>query len=268
MPYEDAVAIIRLWASQGLFAIRFSGGEPLMYPKLVDLVELAHSEGIQRIAVSSNGSFPFKKYTELIYAGVNDISISLDACCAEDGDKMAGGIKGAFDKVVANIKELSELTYVTVGIVLTEQNITKVNDIIRFADGLGVNDIRVIPAAQNGDTLSQIKIDEDLLKMHPILRYRIHNLQNGRPVRGLRPCDSHKCGLILDDMAVCGDEHFPCIIYLREGGKAIGKITDKTVRSDRKIWYENHDIHKDPICSKNCLDVCVDYNNCFERYHL
>ena len=114
LPVEDAIEAIRRWAADGLYAIRFSGGEPIVYPELRELVSLAKELGVEKIAVSTNGSMPFWKYEELIEAGVNDFSISLDACCAEDGDKMAGGIKGAFDKVVENIRKLSAITYVTV----------------------------------------------------------------------------------------------------------------------------------------------------------
>ena len=262
-PFEEAAAVVRLWASQGLSAIRFSGGEPLIYPRLRELVELASAQGIERIAVSSNGSFPLYMYEGLLDAGVNDLSISLDACCAEDGDHMAGGITGAFYRVVSNIRDLAKQTYITVGVVLTEDNVDNVNDIIRFASELGVQDIRVIPAAQTSNRLSTVQVDANILEKYPILRYRIKNFQEGRPVRGLRSCDSMRCGLVLDDMAVCGDKHYPCIIYLREGGKAIGKITDPTVRADREAWFRTHDTHADSICSKQCLDVCVDYNNKF-----
>jgi molybdenum cofactor biosynthesis enzyme MoaA len=265
-PFEEAATLVRTWAADGLYAIRFSGGEPLMYPRLKELVELAKAEGIPKIAISSNGSFPLKKYMELIAAGVNDFSISLDACCAEDGDFMAGGIKGAFDRVSANIEALSKVVYVTVGIVLTTTNAASVSEIIKFAARLGVQDIRVIPAAQAGDKLGEVVVSAELLERYPILRYRIQNLHDGKPVRGLRSCDSHSCGLVLDDMAVSEGHHYPCIIYLREGGLPIGSITDPYVRHDRASWHFWHDTHKDPICRKNCLDVCVDYNNRFESF--
>lgn len=263
MPQEEAEAIVRGWAAQNLFAIRFSGGEPLMYPGLLDLVKLAKSLGIERIAVSSNGSYPLHRYKELLAAGVNDLSISLDACCAEDGDRMAGGVKGAWKIVTENIRDLSALTYVTVGVVLTDANSGSVNDIIRFAASLGVGDIRVIPAAQDSDRLRGVVVDEDILVKYPILRYRIENLQNGRPVRGLHEGDSHQCGLVLDDMAVAEGKHFPCIIYMREGGAPIGSMSDPNVREDRAAWSRSHDTHLDPICRGQCLDVCVSYNNTF-----
>jgi molybdenum cofactor biosynthesis enzyme MoaA len=266
LDFDRAAATVDLWASQGLKNIRFSGGEPTLYPGLVALVNIAKANGIERIALSTNGSADIDFYRCLMQAGVNDISVSLDACCAEDGDKMAGGVKGAWEKVVENIRILSLHTYVTVGVVLTEQNAQTVNDIVTFADSLGVSDIRVIPAAQDGAWLTGVHVDDAVLDKHPILKYRIRNMQAGKSVRGLKACDANRCGLVVDDMAVMGDKHYPCIIYMRERGKAIGTLGRNT-RFDRHDWSLNHDTHADPICSKNCLDVCVDYNNRFAQEH-
>jgi molybdenum cofactor biosynthesis enzyme MoaA len=260
LPFAQAERTIRLWANEGLKNIRFSGGEPTLYSRLLELVGTAKQVGVQRIAISTNGSADSDLYWALWQAGVNDFSVSLDACCAEDGDRLAGGVKGAWGKVCTNIQRLTGFAYVTVGIVLTEQNLGTVNDIIRLAHNLGVADIRVIPAAQNGAVLQNVRVDDDLLRAHPILRYRIENMQSGRSVRGLQETDSHRCGLVLDDMAVMGSQHYPCIIYMRENGMPIGEVSAK-MRKEREEWYQSFDPHTDPICQKNCLDVCVDYNN-------
>jgi len=265
LEFEQAAAVVREWAAQGLKNVRFSGGEPTLWPGLLELVKLAKSLGVERIAVSTNGSSDISVYRDLLSAGVNDLSISLDACCAEDGDKMAGGIKGAWDTVVENIRTLSKETYVTVGVVLTEQNVGTVNDIIRFAHDLGVADIRIIPAAQDGNKLCDVHVDLDLQEAHPILKYRIRNLRMGATVRGINPCDSKRCGLVLDDMAVMRGKHYPCIIYMRERGNPIG-IVGPNMRKEREAWSTNHDTHADPICKNNCLDVCVDYNRRFDLY--
>ena len=119
IPMQQAVDLVSWWGSQGLRNIRFSGGEPTLYPGLVDLVKLSKALKIERIAISTNGSATKDLYSALIAAGVNDFSISLDACCAEDGDKMAGGRKGAFDVVVDNLRWISKEVYTTVGVVLT-----------------------------------------------------------------------------------------------------------------------------------------------------
>jgi MoaA/NifB/PqqE/SkfB family radical SAM enzyme len=261
-----ATETVRLWCAEGLRNIRFSGGEPTLYMGLPELVSLAKSGGVKRIALSTNGSADIGLYRDLVHRGVNDFSVSLDACCSEDGDKMAGGIRGSFERVENTIRELSRMTYTTVGIVLTEDNQRWAEEIIYFANALGVHDIRVIPAAQRGTKLPKISVDEALLEKYPILKYRVEKLVNGGQVRGLSGAGPRRCGLVLDDMAVMGHWHYPCIIYLREGGEAIGKV-GPTMREERELWFLLHDCILDTICSRNCLDVCVDYNAQWEMFH-
>lgn len=266
LPFATAAEVVRLWADQRLKNIRFSGGEPTLYPGIYDLVAMSRDLGIERIALSTNGSADQDVYDRLLHFGANDFSISLDACCAEDNFKMTGGVKDAWTKVTSNIRYLSTKTYVTIGVVLTDHNVDKVDGIIAFAAELGAQDIRIIPAAQDGDRLKNVEVDESLLTKFPILAYRIRNIREGRSVRGLCAGDSTRCGLVLDDMAVNGEYHYPCIIYLREGGHPIGKV-GPNMRWARRMWYLKSQTHLDPICSKNCLDVCVDYNNRFTRFH-
>ena len=262
---EDAKKVIDYWTNEGLRNVRFSGGEPMLYPHLDYLVKRAHDRGVERIAISTNGSFPLERYVKLVGYGLNDISISLDACCVAVGDKMTGGATGSWSKVVSNIRELSKITYVTVGMVFTEENIEDCKESVMFADSLGVSDIRVIPSAQYNEVLTKLaSLDSDVLDKYPILKYRIKNILHDRHARGIQKSDCHRCWLAMDDMAIAGKYHFPCIIYLREQGKPIGGISDK-IREERKFWLETHDTHTDPICRKNCLDVCIDYNNTAER---
>jgi molybdenum cofactor biosynthesis enzyme MoaA len=255
-----AKTVLDTWISQRLKAVRFSGGEPTLYPRIKELVTIAKDGGISHIAISTNGSMPTERYIELHGLGVNDFSISLDACCAEDADRMAGRSSG-FDNIVENIKVLSAMTYVTVGIVLTEYTESTVVDVVKFADALGVADIRIISAAQYNGALSKLRdIPAYILDAHPILQYRVNNLLSGKNVRGISNSDSKKCYLVQDDMVVAGKWHFPCVIHMREGGEPIGEIGE-TMRLDRFVWSETHDTHADPICKKNCLDCLVDYNN-------
>jgi pyruvate-formate lyase-activating enzyme len=247
--------ILKAWVAEGLQNVRFSGGEPTLHPELLEMVRYVKACGAHRIAISSNGSAAWEVYERLLEAGVDDFSISLDACCASTGDEMAGGISGAWAKVTEAIRRLSERAYVTVGVVLTEDNLAEMHRTIDLAHKLGVADIRIISAAQHNQQ-PRIDVPEEILARHPILKYR----SEGRRVRGLEPTDCGKCHLVKDDMAVAGKWHFPCIIYLREGGAPIG-LMGPDARRQRTKWFEKHDSHRDDICRRNCLDVCVDYNN-------
>lgn len=258
--YDEAKNIVKKWAEQGLKNIRFSGGEPTVVKWLPDIIKYAKDLGIERIAISTNGSQNYIYYRTLNLLGVTDFSISLDACCASYADKMAG-VKGYFETICNNIKELSKITYVTVGCVFNETNYQQSLETVLLADKLGVADIRIISAAQYNKALEFVQmIPEDVIERHPILKYRVNNFKSGRNVRGINKCDNHKCPLILDDMAVKGNYHYPCIIKLREGCEPIGHINGD-IREDRYKYYQKHNCYKDDICRCNCLDVCVDYNN-------
>jgi pyruvate-formate lyase-activating enzyme len=258
---DRAMRTVDLWADMGLKNVRFSGGEPTLYAGLGRLISVARSRGIERIAISTNGSAPLDVYRQLLALGANDFSVSLDACCAADGDRMAGGREGAFARVVDTISMLvDESAYITVGVVLTMDNQQSAERIIAFAAGLGVSDIRVIPAAQEGHRLPALNVDRATLERFPILLYRVEGLACGKAVRGIPKDGAERCGLVLDDMAVMGDKHYPCIIYLREGGPPIGSVGPR-MREERGDWYEKHNNFTDPICSANCLDVCCDYNH-------
>ena len=267
MPLEKALEILNIWFENGLKNVRFSGGEPTLYPYLRRLVRECRDNNVEHIAISTNGSMPFHVYEELVESGVNDFSISLDACCSSFADKMAG-TNSCFNNIRNNIEKLSgiEGVFVSVGVVVNEDNIKETNEIIKFADSLNVSDIRIISAAQFNEVLKIAQnVNEDIINRNPILKYRVNNIKNNRNVRGIKKTDCHKCHLVKDDIAVAGKFHFPCIIYMREQGDPIG-IIDENVREERMKWFEKHDSFKDEICRKNCLDVCIDYNNKVEEF--
>lgn len=256
LPLDVAKHILNIWKTNGLRNIRFTGGEPTLYPYIRNVIR--EVRGLDHIALSTNGYQDLSIYEELIDLGVNDLSISLDSGCCSAGDILSGGIKGSWEKVTRNIEALSALTYVTVGMVFTEDNVGECVEAVKFASSLGVADIRVIPAAQYDKALTALQgLPNNILEKHPILRYRVNST---RHVRGIKDTDCKSCPLSLDDMVTMGENHYPCIIHLREGGEPIGKVTED-IREDRLRWYNHHNTHLDPICKKNCLDVCVAYNN-------
>lgn len=264
--FSDASFVLSNWIDNGLRNIRFSGGEPTLYPRILDLIAMAKKGKIENIAISTNGSLQKTKYESLLEFGVNDFSISLDACCAEDANRMSGR-NGYFQQVIDNIEWLSKQTYVTVGIVLTKETQSLVVDVIKFAHDLGVDDIRIITSSQYNDRLTKLEsIPDEILNAHPILKYRVNNLLLGKNVRGINlDIDCNKCYLVQDDSVVAGIWHFPCVIYMREGGEPIGTIDDN-MQEQRLEWSKNHDTHKDKICVNNCLDCLVDYNNKVDCY--
>lgn len=261
MSFPLAQSWLNILGQHQLKNVRFSGGEPTLYPFLSQLIKGCVNLGVERIAISTNGTVPIYFYKKLIEQGVNDFSISLDSGCCATGEKMTGGIKGSWLKASQAIKELSRLAYVTVGIVFTEENVDEVSDTVNFIESLGPSDIRIIPSAQYNKGMELLCLKDTRL---PILKYRMSRQTS---IRGLENVDSGKCSLVLDDLAIYGAYHFPCVIYFREGGEPIGRIGDG-FRIEREEWFKEHDSWKDVICRNNCLDVCKQYNNFAEQVDL
>ena len=93
-----ATRTLGTWIADGLKNVRFSGGEPTLYPDLGKLVAQCKDGGVERIAISTNGSADTMVYDQLIDAGVNDFSVSLDSCCSTFGNEMTGVCGSQWEK--------------------------------------------------------------------------------------------------------------------------------------------------------------------------
>jgi len=74
-----AVVIDELHKLLKLTSVRLTGGEPLLYPYLVPLVELLSLKGIENIKMTTNGFLLKRKAEALAFSGVKEINVSFDA---------------------------------------------------------------------------------------------------------------------------------------------------------------------------------------------
>jgi GTP 3',8-cyclase len=78
--YEEITEIVRQLAPLGLKRLRITGGEPTIRPDLVSLVrQLRGIEGIEDIALSTNGVKLPQMARELASAGLDRVNISADS---------------------------------------------------------------------------------------------------------------------------------------------------------------------------------------------
>ncbi len=79
LSFDEIERIVRAAAAVGVRSIRLTGGEPLVRPDLPDLVRrLAAIDGIDDIALSTNGLLLADRVVELARAGLRRANISLD----------------------------------------------------------------------------------------------------------------------------------------------------------------------------------------------
>ncbi|MGN1030845.1 MAG: GTP 3',8-cyclase MoaA [Butyricicoccaceae bacterium] len=77
--YEEVVRIAELAASLGITKIRITGGEPLVRKGCAELIAmLKQIDGIQTVAITTNGTLLENMLPELCRAGLDAVNISID----------------------------------------------------------------------------------------------------------------------------------------------------------------------------------------------
>jgi cyclic pyranopterin phosphate synthase len=80
LSFTEITRICRVFADEGVERIRLTGGEPLLRPEIERLVAmLSEIEGIEEIALTTNGTLLGAKAQTLHDAGLNRVTVSLDA---------------------------------------------------------------------------------------------------------------------------------------------------------------------------------------------
>ncbi len=80
LSFEEMVRLVRLFAERGVTKVRITGGEPLLRRGIEDLVGLvAGVPGVEDVTLTTNGSLLERKAEALAAAGLDRVTVSLDA---------------------------------------------------------------------------------------------------------------------------------------------------------------------------------------------
>ena len=106
--FNEIVRIARAGVALGVRKIRLTGGEPLLRPRLAELVgELSLIEGIDDLALTTNGVLLAQHAAELKANGLCRVTVSLDSLDPAVFARMSGGF-GGLDDVLDGIEAALE----------------------------------------------------------------------------------------------------------------------------------------------------------------
>jgi cyclic pyranopterin phosphate synthase len=104
LSFAEIVRLARIFAGLGVVKLRLTGGEPLLRTGLSDLIgDLTSIQGIDDIALTTNGVLLSRYAVELQANGLKRITVSLDTLDREVYRRMSGG-HGSVDQVLAGIE--------------------------------------------------------------------------------------------------------------------------------------------------------------------
>ncbi|WP_079508065.1 GTP 3',8-cyclase MoaA [Mesobacillus jeotgali] len=133
LSYEEIERVAKMFIELGVEKIRLTGGEPLMRKDLPILVKkLNQIEGLQDIALTTNGVMLPKHAEELYSAGLKRVNISLDSL----KDELFGEINGRNVGVGPVLKGIEAAKKAGLGV--------KINMVVKK----GLNDSEILPMAE------------------------------------------------------------------------------------------------------------------------
>ncbi|MBU2752119.1 GTP 3',8-cyclase MoaA [Acidithiobacillus thiooxidans] len=150
--------LIRIFVGLGVSHIRFTGGEPLLFPALPALIAEAKAAGVEKRSVSTNGVLLARKGATLLRAGLSKVNISLDSLNKERFSAITRG--GDLDAVLEGIEVARQIGVPQIALnVVLHQSSTR-EDLLRLAEFALVGDldirfIELMPLGSAGSTLYQ-----------------------------------------------------------------------------------------------------------------
>jgi len=172
--FEDILKIVKVAASLGINKIRYTGGEPLVMKDIDKLIyETSRIQGIEDIAITTNGILLSDMAEDLKKAGLKRVNISLDTL---DKDKFRSITRiGNLDKVLEGIDKCLTLGLKPVKIntvLMRGINDTDVVDFLNLAKEkpVEIRFIELMPIGEGIKLYEESKVSfAEILKQHPEL---------------------------------------------------------------------------------------------------
>lgn len=165
--------ILRYMKEDGNYELaRFTGGEPLLHPKINEMIIKFNNEGF-KTSIITNGYLIPTKYSELINSGLDQVVFSLDGSTPEIHDK-ARGIEGLFLRVVEGIKLLKEKKTqinIRVNTVVSKYNIDDLINILNLLKKYKVDMWSIIPLKSSSVIWNDDKVEHYIKKYYEFVEH-------------------------------------------------------------------------------------------------
>lgn len=138
---DDADTIIEDMGRNGVTCVALTGGEPLMNPDLLYIIQGLKDKGID-VEIATNGTLINEELASKIFkAGVRRVQISLDGADEASNDMIRG--RGAYNRIIQGIGIFQRAGIaVTIATTLNAKSVHQIDDFILLKNKLLVSAIR------------------------------------------------------------------------------------------------------------------------------
>jgi len=226
LSFEEMAEIVRVAAAIGVNKIRITGGEPLIRKDIVGFIgSISRINGINDIALTTNGLLLKVMGKELKEAGLNRLNISIDTLKPERFKEITRG--GELHKVLDGIQEALRLGLKPIklnAVVIGGFNEDEIEDLVRLTveDDIDVRFIELMPIGEASNWAKERFISNEEIKNRighmlplegdpssPAKYYKLPKAK-GR-VGFINPISSHFCGSCNRIRLTCDGKLKPCL---------------------------------------------------------
>ncbi len=246
--------ILREAKPLGLSGVKLTGGEPLLHPDILELLEAVRQEDL-RLTVETNGTLCTPEVVAAISACKNPfVSVSLDGDDAAVHDPIRG-VKGCFDRSVEGLRRLVEAGLRPQVIMsVMRGNRDRMTDVVRLAESLGAGSVKfnVVQPTARGESLHKRGEVLDIRELVALGQWVERELSKTSAIRvifshppAFRPlsrmfgdegCGVSRCGIfgilgVLFDgsYALCGiGETVPELVFGKAGRDPIERVWNES----------------------------------------
>ncbi|MGZ5442613.1 MAG: radical SAM protein [Thermoanaerobaculia bacterium] len=175
IPLDDIRAILKTAYERKNRYASITGGEPFLYKQIFEVLDYAHDLGYWITILSHGGLLNAERIERLGHYWRARIRISLDGPDRASHDELRGA--GTFDQTIEKVSMLVDSgVNVGIGVTVSENNVDRVEEIIRLCLERGVAFVRCVPVARvRKGTAANVTaaLHEQLLER--LVGFAIHN---------------------------------------------------------------------------------------------
>jgi SynChlorMet cassette radical SAM/SPASM protein ScmF len=164
----------------GLSSVKLTGGEPLLHPDFVKIVDLLQQKQLG-LTIETNGTLMTRELAFYLkeHSTLGHISVSVDGASAATHDPFRG-VKGSFERAVQGTGWLVEAGFRPQVIMsLHAGNVEEIEALVRLAEGLGAGSVKfnLIQPTGRGERLTERGKVLDMARLIEIGRWVEGELQ-------------------------------------------------------------------------------------------
>jgi len=230
---EIETMVRHLVSQHAIRKVRLTGGEPTTRPDLLDIIQrLSRIDGLNELAMTTNGLTLVRQATALVNAGLQRVNISLDSLQPERFRQITGvdALPRLFEGIDAAVA--AGLTPVKLNaVVVRGENDCELPDLVRFAAhrGLVIRFIELMPMGPLASSWADRFVPESRMRqiLDPIVhhwralttgsdsarRYRVELTDGGQVTIGfITAMSCHFCDHCDRIRIAANGDFFPCLM--------------------------------------------------------